>query len=42
MKVRKTNTLLLRWLTGFPLALKETVDWFLKNYKNARIGNVKA
>lgn len=29
-------------LTRFLSALEETVDWFLKNYHNARIGNVGA
>jgi N-acetylmuramoyl-L-alanine amidase len=40
-KVRKTNAHHLLRLTRLPSALKETVDWFVKNYHNARIGDVK-
>jgi hypothetical protein len=32
----------LQKLTRLPSALKESVDWFIKNYDNARTGNVKA
>ena len=40
-KVRDTDASRLQRLTRLFLALEGTVDWFVKNYHNARIGDVK-